>query len=241
MTAKALLHDSNDFFDSVTIYEKNNRLGGVWSEDRIYEGLTTNSPLLTYEIPEFPYPEKLRSAGGHVAAQDVNRYFHAYAEQFGISKHVQYQTLVEALEWEPESSAWVVQGKTPRGGFQRHFGYIVVCVGLYHTGLIPLAGSQTSSYAGNIWHSSEMGNNDVKNTLANSQEVIVSGAGKSALDISTLLAQGKSTNPNCEPPNVTLVYRRPHWLSPRKIVRGTVAFEKLLFSRFVVSALPPFS
>lgn len=53
VTAKVMLHDSASYFRSVTIFEKNTELGGVWSSNHIYDGLTTNSPLLTYEIPIF--------------------------------------------------------------------------------------------------------------------------------------------------------------------------------------------
>jgi dimethylaniline monooxygenase (N-oxide forming) len=229
-----MLHDSGKFFDSITIFEKDTGLGGVWSLSRIYEGLTTNSPLLTYELPGFQFPPHIRSAGNHVSAQDVNSYLESYARCFHLTELIQFQTRVDKAEWEIERSVWVVSGISPAGNFQKSFGYIVVCSGLYHTGNIPLLASQTSRYTGKVFHSSEMGSSEARQVLVNSERVVVSGAGKSALDLATILARGKWTKKNVA---VALVYRRPHWLSPRKILRGAIPFEKLLFCRFVVSNL----
>ena len=74
--------------------------------------------------------------------------------------------------------------------------------------------------------------------LGTSPSVVVVGAGKSALDLATLVAQGRCSAPTSHgAPAVKLVYRRPHWLAPRKIFQNSVSFEKVLFSRFVVSTL----
>ncbi len=234
MTAKVLLHSSQKSFSSVTIYEKNSALGGVWASNRIYDGLTTNSPLLTYEIPDFPFPKHLRVAGAHASAQDVNSYFQAYADAYSLAERIQYSTLVQDVSWDPESSTWSVKGTLNGAGFRKSFGFLVVCVGLYHTSLDPLE-SMINEFAGDIVHSSEIGEAQKRETLAASKQVIIVGAGKSALDLATILAKGQWTPKESSAPAVTLVYRRPHWISPRKIVRKTVAFEKLLFSRFVVS------
>ncbi|KAI9776763.1 MAG: monooxygenase [Geoglossum umbratile] len=238
ITAKILLHDSNRFFDSITVFEKNSTLGGVWSSNRIYEGLVSNSPLLMYEIPDFKYPIGMRAPGTHVSAQDINRYLWDYTEYYGLTKLIQYQTQVDDVHWNPASSVWTVKGVSAMGDFRGDFGYVVVCTGLYHTSFNPLTVSQTSQYAGNIYHSSETGDPRVQSILANSERVIISGAGKSAVDIATILAKGHWRTKDRKAARVTLVYRRPHWLSPRNMIRGTVPFEKLLFSRFMNAWLP---
>ncbi|KAI9857449.1 MAG: monooxygenase [Trichoglossum hirsutum] len=236
-TAKTFLHNSPPgFFSSVTVFEKDSSLGGVWSSSHIYEGLTTNSPLLTFEIPDFKYPENVRTVGRHIPAQDVNSYLERYSECFDVKRCIQFGTKVERVEWEAESASWVVTGISGVDeGFQRRFGYVVVCTGLYHVGNNPLTASQTAGYTGQLFHSSEMGSPDAWKALAGEGRVVVAGAGKSALDLATLLAKKKGATK--EKP-VTLVYRRPHWLSPRKMLRGMVAFEKILFCRFVTAWQP---
>ena len=235
MTAKVLFRTSDQPFSCLTIYEKGSTLGGVWASDRIYEGLTTNSPLLTYEIPDFPYEDHLRVVGAHASAQNVNAYLHSYANVFALRDRIQFRTLVEDVSWDPGDSTWVVSGTSNGEKFRQSFGYVVVCVGLYHTSLNPLNEHMMSRYTGNIVHSSEIGEAHVRGKLATSKRVTVVGAGKSALDLATILAKGQWTPNGGTAPAVTLLYRKPHWLSPRKIARGNVEFEKVLFSRFVVS------
>lgn len=234
ITAKVMLHDSASYFRSVTIFEKNTELGGVWSSNHIYDGLTTNSPLLTYEIPDFPYPQRLRSAGAHVSSQDVNIYLNAYAKHNSLVDHIRYQTQVTDISWEAISSTWVVTAASAGKLIYKRFGYVVICVGLYNTKFSPLKASQTIDYHGKIFHSSQAGDASVRDALVKSKSVLVAGAGKSALDLATLLARGQWHIEGHGSPRVTLVYRRPHWLSPRKMVRKWIPFEKLLFSRFVV-------
>jgi cation diffusion facilitator CzcD-associated flavoprotein CzcO len=238
ITAKTLLHDSGTFFNSVVIFEKNSELGGVWASNRIYDGLTTNSPLLTYEIPGFPYPENLRGTGKHVKAQDVNFYLQAYAERYDLIRHTEFSTHVENIAWDSRHPSWTVIGNKENQPFRENFSHIVVCTGLYHARHIPLGKNQVRQFSGNIWHSSELFDRTAQETLGKSKNVVVVGAGKSAIDLATLIAQGRcSAETKGIIPLVKLVYRRPHWLSPRKILWNTIPFENLLFCRFVVSIL----
>lgn len=229
-----MLHDSASCFRSVTIFEKNSGLGGVWSPNHIYKGLTTNSPLLTYEIPDFPYSERLRKAGAHVSGQDVNTYLNDYAKHNGLVDHISYQTQVIDISWEACSLTWVVTAVSDGKMIYKWFGYVVICVGLYNTPFSPLKVSETIDYHGKIFHSSQAGDPSVRDALAKSKSVLVVGAGKSAIDLATILARRQWYDEGHGGPHVTLVYRRPHWLSPRKIVRNLIPFEKLLFSRFIV-------
>jgi hypothetical protein len=67
---------------------------------------------------------------------------------------------------------------------------------------------------------------------------LVIGAGKSAIDLATMIASKAWGGKDTEAPQVTLLYEKPHWLSPRAMLRGTVYFERLLFSRFLNAWLP---
>ena len=232
-----MLHDSNGFFDSVTIFEKNTTIGGVWAENQIYEGLTTNSPLLTYEFPEFPYPPDIRASGVHVSAQNVNRYFHSFADHFDLTKRIRCQTQVDDISWNAATLTWTVRGVAAKGTFERQFGYIVVCTGLYNTKLTPLDDAQISQYDGIVYHSADMGEAKLRSNVVNADSVMIVGAGKSGVDLATQLALGTWRTKDRKPMQVNLLYRRPHWLVPRKIFRGTVPFEKVFFSRFIVSTV----
>jgi dimethylaniline monooxygenase (N-oxide forming) len=238
ITAKTLLHDSDSSFDSVVLYEKSAELGGVWAPARTYKGLTTNSPLLTYEIPGFLYPKASRKVGKHVPAEEVHTYLQAYANQYNLIEKIKFSTVVKDISWNPSDSNWTVQSESSGDISTSNFSHIVVCTGLYHAKHLSLDKDQTATFNGNVWHSSDISSAKVQETLGTSKNVVIIGAGKSAIDIATIIAQGRFSAQTADstPPAVKLVYRKPHWLSPRKILRRTIPFEKLLFSRFVVSS-----
>jgi dimethylaniline monooxygenase (N-oxide forming) len=182
----------------------------------------------------------MRKTGKHVRAQDVNTYLQAYAEEYGLTKITKFGVTVEDVSFNSKSTTWTVRGKDGDQAFSSDFSHIVICTGLYHARHIPLGKDQTSEFSGNIWHSSEISDAKIREPLSKSESVVVVGAGKSAIDLATLVAQGRySANSNQPSPAVKLVYRRPHWLAPRKLLRGTIPFEKVLFSRFVVNTSYP--
>ncbi|KAF7960742.1 hypothetical protein EAE96_000415 [Botrytis aclada] len=238
ITAKALLHDSASFFDSVELLERNEELGGVWANNRIYDGLATNSPLLTYEIPDFPYPDDLRKTGRHVKAEEVNRYLQDYAEQNSLVTRIKFHHHVQEISWDSDQQLWIINGHTSNQSFCLSSTHLVICTGLYHAAHVPTSfqGNNIGDFGGNVWHSSQISNLETRQVLAGSSDIIVVGAGKSAIDLATLLAQGQWSR--ADSPAVKLVYRQPHWLSPRRILHNTVAFEKLFFYRFVNAWLP---
>ena len=51
-TAKTL----RQFGFTVTVFEKESDIGGVWSASRRYPGLTTQNPRETYAFSDFPMP-----------------------------------------------------------------------------------------------------------------------------------------------------------------------------------------
>lgn len=140
------------------------------------------------------------------------------------------------MEWDAGRSVWIVRAASPAEKFEKAFSHLVICTGMYHTPEVPFSTRQTSKYRGKIFHSSEMGARDVQKTISTRKNVLIVGGGKSALDLATLITQGTwGEGGHLKAPRVTLLYRKPHWLSPWKMLRGTVPFEKLLFTRFVVS------
>ncbi|KAF1996431.1 FAD/NAD(P)-binding domain-containing protein [Amniculicola lignicola CBS 123094] len=238
VTAKVLLRETENAFDSVTVFEKDSDLGGVWSENRIYPGLASNSPALTYEIPGFEYPEHLRAYGSHVKAADIHAYFRAYADHFDIKRHVQLQHLVEDVSWNEKTQRWTVKGKNTSGDFSQSFKFLVVCNGMYHEKNLPAVASDFNGTGPGMHHSADVGSPEVRKALATSDHAVVVGAGKSALDLATMIAKGDWVGKREKTPQVTLLYKKAHWLSPRAMLRESTYFERILFSRFVNAWLP---
>lgn len=239
VTAKVLLHETDDAFSIITIFEKQPSLGGVWSRERIYPGLASNSPALTYEIPGFQYPDDVRKVGAHVEAEDINAYLCAFAETHGLKSHVKFNSEVQDVSWHAETRRWLIRGRDNSGDFQSYFKFLVVCNGLYHEKNIPgLPRQGPPKTWPRIFHSADVGDPDVRHALSNSVHTLIVGAGKSAIDLATLIATGAWSDDR-RSPKVSLLYKRPHWLSPRSILGGMIYFERLLFSRFLVSLQNP--
>ncbi|KAF2108455.1 hypothetical protein BDV96DRAFT_652707 [Lophiotrema nucula] len=238
VTAKTFLHDFSGSFDSVTVFEKASSLGGVWSSSRIYPGLSSNSPALTYEIPGFEYPQTLRKYGSHVKAEDINAYLRAFVHAYHIEEHISFDSRVEDVSWNHQTKKWIIKGRSGTCCFEKAFSYVVICNGMYHEKRVPNVAEEWPGKIPAMYHSADVGDPSIRRALSASKHTLIVGAGKSAIDLATMIATA-TWNPNSSgKPKVSLLYKRPHWLSPRAMLRGTVFFERLLFSRFLNAWLP---
>ena len=98
-----------------------------------------------------------------------------------------------------------------------------MCTGLYSNPAPPppVEGvAEFESGGGLFMHSSALQSMD---KVAN-KHVVVLGGGKSAVDLTVLCAQGGAASS-------TMLFRRGHWASPRKIA-GLIPFEYVFLSRF---------
>ncbi|GFH08047.1 flavin-containing monooxygenase, partial [Haematococcus lacustris] len=69
-------------------------------------------------------------------------------------------------------------------------------------------------------------------SLADNKDVVVVGAGKTAVDVQTMLAASKRAR------SVTALLRQGHWPVPRQ-VHG-VSIRSIVFNRAIVDMLPPY-
>ena len=88
VTARTLLEEGFD----VTLFEKDEEVGGVWARSRRYPGLHTQNPRDTYAFSDFPMP---RSYPEFPRGEQVQAYLAAYADRFGVTEHVRLSTRVE--------------------------------------------------------------------------------------------------------------------------------------------------
>ena len=69
------------FGHSVTLFEKEGDVGGVWSASRRYPGLTTQNVRSTYALSDFPYPKGYPE---WPSGEQVQKYLHSYCEKFSL-------------------------------------------------------------------------------------------------------------------------------------------------------------
>lgn len=218
-TAKMLLTSGYD----CTVFERNDRIGGVWTDGYLDFGVQVQHEL--YEFPDFPLPE---CTPDYTPGETVRRYIQDYADHFGVTPHVRLNTTVTKLsEHESDLSAWVLTYRDSRGITQtEEYDLVVIAVGVYsHTPNIPQFPKQ-SEFKGTILHNSQM-----KSVEAiKDRSVAVVGYGKSATDAAVLAAEcGKEA---------AIVFREPHWPVP-SVLLGGIPFKYALFNRLTNAMLPP--
>jgi cation diffusion facilitator CzcD-associated flavoprotein CzcO len=96
--------------------------------------------------------------------------------------------------------------------------FVVVCTGTFSEPLVPeIPGSER--FSGTVVHSSEA----TDPALVVGKRVVVVGAGKSALDCAAWATEHAQ--------RCTLVFRAPHWMSPR-MLPGGIPNDRLVMGRY---------
>ena len=88
---------------SVTLFEKSDRVGGIWNYDPtadpptpMYAGLRTNLPKELMQYRSFPFP---KHSGGpsYVSHSAVAEYLHSYATENDLLRHIKFCTAVTSV------------------------------------------------------------------------------------------------------------------------------------------------
>ncbi|GAB2957349.1 NAD(P)/FAD-dependent oxidoreductase [Saccharothrix stipae] len=223
MTAKVLVENGFD----VTVLDKYERVGGVWSPGGCYDGLANQSARRLFEFADLA--NRLHFA----SAADSHRYLEDYAEAFGVLACLRPGTEVTSIRPVPGpgrvgASGWSVESR-PTGDEgapvrRETFDHVVVASGAHHHVHLPdLPGRE--SFGGTVLHS-----NDVRSGTFTGKRVVVVGGGKSALDLATRAAG--------EAASATLVQRKVNWMIPERLLLGTVGYKWILFTRLGEALLP---
>ncbi len=221
VAAKTFLEDGFD----VTVFEKKPSLGGVWEKSRAYPDVKTQNSRHTYCFTDYPMPEDYPEWPND---EQVRRYLQSYADNFGVSQRISFQTEVTDISRKTgEEAVWVVSVRKDGKQEKHEFDFVLVCNGLLHNPKIPTFPGKEEFIAagGKVLHSSEC--NDA--ALIKDKQVVVVGFGKSACDIATFAANNAKDS--------TLLFRRAFWKIP-KFFFNKIHFEDILLTRFSELWLP---
>ena len=217
-TAKMLLAEGYE----CTVFERNPRIGGVWTTGYLEFGTQVQREL--YEIPDWPLPG---DAPDFTPGPQIRVYLQSYADHFGVTPHVRLNTSVTGLHERGDGEpGWALVYRNPDGSeVSENFDLVVIAMGVYsHTPSIPQFANQ-QSFSGRIIHSSEL----QSRAQLERKNVVVVGYGKSATDVAILAANHAQ--------NATLVFREAHWPVPA-ILTGGIPFKYALFNRITNAMLP---
>ncbi|HEX3828484.1 MAG TPA: NAD(P)/FAD-dependent oxidoreductase [Sporichthyaceae bacterium] len=209
-TAKVLSQAGHD----VQVFDRTPDVGGVWSRSRRYPGVTTQSSKAQYSLSDFPmpkdYPEWPDGA-------QIQGYFAAYAEKFGVDRVLRLNTEVTAARRDA-SGQWQlsIAGSTAVETFDR----LVVANGVFcepavpaYPGLDEFTAAGGRVCAGTEFHDAED---------ARDKHVLVVGYGKSACDVTVPISRVATST--------DVIARQLLWKVPRKI-GGVLNFKMLLLTR----------
>jgi len=160
-------------------FEKRDRIGGIWAfsetpgESAAYRSLSINTSRVRTQFASFPMPEEYPDYPHH---SQMNAYFNAFADHFGLREHIRLNTGVARAERRPDTT-WQV---TLESGEVRHYDALVVANGHHWDPRFPEP-PFPGEFHGTVMHSHTYQDNRI---LAG-KRVLVVGIGNSASDIAS--------------------------------------------------------
>src|ERR1051325_4888326 len=104
------------FGHDVIVYEKSDRIGGVWAT--AYPGVTLQNIAEHYRLTDFPWPFKPQH---HPTADEVRRYLDAVVAHFRLDIRLSHE--VTTLAETPDG--WDVALRSPAGETIEPFDYVL--------------------------------------------------------------------------------------------------------------------
>jgi dimethylaniline monooxygenase (N-oxide forming) len=192
-----------------TIFEKHERIGGVWAT--AYPGVHLQNIYTQYHLSDFDWPFK---PDLHPTGEQIMRYLTAAVQHLQLDIRLGH----EALGMEEQDDGWLLQYKNQDGIHEEQFAYAILAAGQYTDGKNMPRFLDQELFRGKI-----MTERDVSSLeIFDGKRVVVVGYGKSALDMATLAAE--------EGAQVDHVFRTASWLIPEWILGAH--FTYALFTRF---------
>ncbi len=186
-------------YDDVTVFERGERLGGVWNHNT-YPGAACDVPSHLYEFSFEPNPRWSRR---YAPQAEIQAYVEDVARRHGVLEEVRTEHRGDARRWVEERSRWLLETSAGRAEADV---LITACGQLSVPKMPPIPGLE--SFAGPAFHTSQW-RHDVE--LAG-KRVAVMGTGCSAIQTVPAiqpLVSGSSTSTSARPAG-----RCRRWTSP---------------------------
>ncbi|KAE9387177.1 FAD/NAD-P-binding domain-containing protein [Gymnopus androsaceus JB14] len=195
ITAYTLLQDG---FKNVTIITRDSSPGGVWSDERVYPGLTLNNVYGEFRFS--PQPSMApKDDSKRLSGFEMRDYMQKFAETY-LKGAIRYGLRILGVARPKDtSSGWDVRVEDVRTREHQilKFDKVVLCTGGCSEPYIPeelsLASANSASFKGPIFHSSQFPSRLAKLQAEGKDEstfgdVVIVGGGKSAQDMAAYLA-----------------------------------------------------
>ncbi|KAK1364547.1 Flavin-containing monooxygenase [Heracleum sosnowskyi] len=185
----------------VTIFEKQNQLGGTWVYDprvesdllsldpdrgiihsSVYSSLRTNFPRHVMGFSDFSFTKIYEDSRTFPSHEEVLRFLNDFAQNFGIIELTRFSTEVVGVEL--RGNEWIVESRTGELIQEEVFEAVVVCNG-HHTE------PRVASFPGiEKWPGMQIHSHNYRDPEPfRDQIVVLIGAGPSAMDTSREIAE----------------------------------------------------
>ncbi|HUD93954.1 NAD(P)/FAD-dependent oxidoreductase [Sphingobium sp.] len=180
--------------EQFTIFEKADRLGGTWRENR-YPGLTCDVPAHAYTYSFEPYAEW---RAYYAKGAEIQTYFQHTADRYGVTPHIRFGAEVVACEWMEDVGRWRLGLST---GEVVEAEVVIAASGVLHHPKMPdIDGME--DFAGTVLHSARWQDE----TPVDDVRVGVIGNGSTGVQIVTAL-QSRAAR-------LVHFQRSPQWIMP---------------------------
>ena len=206
-----------------TVFEKADRLGGVWADGYSNFGVQAQKEL--YQFPDWPLPE---GTPNFTPGPIFQQYLEDFVDHFKLRSKIRLGARVTGLEHRADRMpGWTMNFGVNGEAYEEVFDLVVVATGLYsNTPNMPSFPGE-SGYQGTILHNSEV----KTRAPLEGRRVIVVGYGKSATDMALEAAAVAD--------EVHIVFREAHWPVPRKLA-GVLPFKWGMLNRMCGALLNPY-
>ena len=110
-----------------TLCERNDVLGGVWSDGYLNFGVQVQSEL--YEFPDWPLPE---GTPNFTPGPIIQKYLEDFSSHFDITPHIRFGTEVSNISNSSSiENGWIIESIGNDRARAEHFDIVVICIGLY--------------------------------------------------------------------------------------------------------------
>lgn len=215
----------------VTVFEKEQDVGGVWSAARRYPGLTTQNGRDTYCLSDLPMPSTFPE---WPSGQQMQEYIQGYVDKFDLMKDIRLSTEVIHASLDEQNKTWTLRTRkcNPRAGgasdmATQVFDYLIVANGIFSEPVVPtFAGAEEfKSAGGRVCHTSQF--NDLED--ARGKHIVVVGYGKSSCDVAASLCDATA--------GTIVVTRELMWKVPYRLF-NVVNYKYLLLTRMGEGLFP---
>lgn len=198
------------------IYEARSTIGGTWDLFR-YPGIRSDSDMHTLGYNFKPWTDAKAIADG----PSIRKYVNDTANEYGVRKHISFDTKIVAANWSSADQAWTVTSENTVTGAQEKTTcrFLFMCGGYYSydKGYRPDFPGE-DSFRGQIIHPQ----NWPEDLDYAGKKVVVIGSGATAMTLVPSMAENAG--------HVTMLQRSPTYVVSRPAVDG--------FANFLRKVLP---